>query len=63
MVKTADGREVLVRQALFSTPTKTPHWAGLVRITGITKVYSDTVILNGDRLVVIADFPTSVNTE
>ena len=54
MVKTADGREVLVRQALFSTPTKTPHWAGLVRITGITKVYSDTVILNGDRLVVTA---------
>jgi hypothetical protein len=32
VVKTTDGKKVLVRQALFLMPRKTPHWAGLVRI-------------------------------
>jgi len=31
VVKAADGKKVLVKEALFLTPTKTPHWAGLVR--------------------------------
>ena len=31
VVKTADGEEVLVRDALILDQKKTPHWAGLVR--------------------------------
>ena len=63
VVKTADGREVLVREAIFLMPIKTPHGAGLVCVSISLCFYSDTVILNGDKLVVITGLPSSVNNE